>query len=348
MKTSEYIKKLNPTGYYLLDTKQNGLNNGNDINYDDLSYVSYPYKTNIYNKLIKGSIFLYRQTSSTSLNKKFYFFGGGFIKDIISTGDNGEVKAIISNGFKLTKPIYADDPQLNSVVWTTKKKKEKTWMHFFNQYGMNKITEEEFIQIIQGSNCVEVNNDDETIKTEIKEENISFDELKKKVEDFIGTYTKNGLEVKENYKNTKNAKVVGKKVDFDLINKKRKTEGTFGETLVLRDEKRKVSTYGIEKEVDHVALSVGDGLGYDILSYDEKGKEIYIEVKTTKANSIDNFYLSKREKEAAKNENYFIYRVYNLNMDKGTYNVEVFSSNELNTLFDLVPQSYIVKRKANF
>jgi len=60
-----------------------------------------------------------------------------------------------------------------------------------------------------------------------------------------------------------------------------------------------------------------DGEGYDILSFDENGNEICIEVKTTKGNEKTPFYLSQNEKLFfEKNFNkYMIYRLYNYDLD---------------------------------
>ncbi|MGE8425014.1 MAG: DUF3883 domain-containing protein, partial [Sphingobacterium siyangense] len=57
--------------------------------------------------------------------------------------------------------------------------------------------------------------------------------------------------------------------------------------------------------------------GYDVLSYDEQGNTIYIEVKTTKGNELTPFYLSENELEFLKLNHfkYFIYRIYNFSLE---------------------------------
>lgn len=60
--------------------------------------------------------------------------------------------------------------------------------------------------------------------------------------------------------------------------------GLAGEELVFRFEQFRLRSIGLERladRVEHVAKTQGDGLGFDILSFDEAGGERFIEVKTT-------------------------------------------------------------------
>lgn len=91
--------------------------------------------------------------------------------------------------------------------------------------------------------------------------------------------------------------------------------GDLGELWVIQFEKRKLEKANLKRlaeKVKHVAKDNGDGLGYDILSYDSNGNEIYIEVKTTKGNRNSTFYITRNELERSKLEkdNYHLYRVY--------------------------------------
>ncbi len=94
--------------------------------------------------------------------------------------------------------------------------------------------------------------------------------------------------------------------------KENKRIGDLGELLVLQYEKDKLKSLGIKKEPEHKSKSEGDGIGYDILSYDEKGGEIYIEVKTTTHNFDAPFFITRNEleKSSLDNEKFFLYRVY--------------------------------------
>lgn len=75
------------------------------------------------------------------------------------------------------------------------------------------------------------------------------------------------------------------------------------------------------RKIEHAAKTKGDGLGYDILSYDLNGDPKFIEVKTTKGNKNSTFFITRNELEKSKikKDNYFLYRVYNYNkeLEKG-------------------------------
>ena len=235
------------------------------------------------------------------------------------------------------------------INWTSKKKNPGQWGYFWNQYGMNLITEEEFVGIIEGTDCVAVDADSGKVDIEnLAEESIVVEKPTKKPEEFVGTYTKNGGVDATHKPSKKGKRTIAKKIDYDSLNKTKKTRGTFGEILVYNDEVTKVSDLGIKKQVDHVAITQGDGLGYDIVSFDENGDELYIEVKTTTANKTDGFYLTPKELEIVKSkgDKYRLYRVYNLNMVDGTYSVEIFTSKEIQDMFDIRPVSFIAVKKA--
>src|SRR5690606_18839882 len=91
-----------------------------------------------------------------------------------------------------------------------------------------------------------------------------------------------------------------------------------GELWVLEREKQKLNQANksnLADKIQHVAKSKGDGLGYDILSYDQYGNKIFIEVKTTKRYMNTTFYITRNELEKSiiEQENYRLYRVYNFN-----------------------------------
>lgn len=91
--------------------------------------------------------------------------------------------------------------------------------------------------------------------------------------------------------------------------------GRAGEEFVLALETRYLTEHGradLAGSVDHVARTLGDGLGFDIRSFGIDGSEKFIEVKTTNLGPSTAFYVSPREVqvscEAA--ERYWVYRVY--------------------------------------
>ena len=97
---------------------------------------------------------------------------------------------------------------------------------------------------------------------------------------------------------------------------KKRELGTKGEKWVCEEEKKRLRDAGREdlaQKVKHVAEEQGDGLGYDVLSYEENGSERYIEVKTTTKGLSEAFYITKNELECSEEnkDKYFLYRVYN-------------------------------------
>ncbi|WP_281846768.1 DUF3883 domain-containing protein [Olleya namhaensis] len=101
-------------------------------------------------------------------------------------------------------------------------------------------------------------------------------------------------------------------------NKENKRIGDLGELFVIQLEKDKLLQANkpkLAKKVAHHAKDLGDGLGYDVLSFDAEGNKMFIEVKATKSTKNTPFFITRNELERSKQEqdNFFIYRVYNFN-----------------------------------
>ncbi len=111
-----------------------------------------------------------------------------------------------------------------------------------------------------------------------------------------------------------------KKTNYIQNNIENKRIGDLGELWVLEYEKQKLkqaNKHNLAQKVRHIAQEDGDGAGYDILSYDANGKEIFIEVKTTKSYANSVFYITKNELEKSRieQESYFLYRVYKFDVE---------------------------------
>jgi len=92
--------------------------------------------------------------------------------------------------------------------------------------------------------------------------------------------------------------------------------GAAGEEWVIRYERRRLEAAnqkGLADRVRHVSKEIGDGLGYDITSFDVDGSPIRIEVKTTNRGISVPFFLSSREIDVAKEQGrqFRLYRVFN-------------------------------------
>ena len=74
--------------------------------------------------------------------------------------------------------------------------------------------------------------------------------------------------------------------------------GLAGEEFIVQFEHWRLIQLGetrLADKIDHVSQSKGDGLGYDVLSFDADGKERFIEVKTTSFGRDTPFFVSRGE-----------------------------------------------------
>jgi hypothetical protein len=91
--------------------------------------------------------------------------------------------------------------------------------------------------------------------------------------------------------------------------------GLAGEEFIVQFEHWRLIAMGqprLADTVDHVSQSKGDGLGYDVLSYEADGKERFIEVKTTTFGRDTPFFVSRGELalSSAAKEQFHLYRLF--------------------------------------
>ena len=91
--------------------------------------------------------------------------------------------------------------------------------------------------------------------------------------------------------------------------------GKAGEEFVLAFEYFRLYELGHKKladKIEHISVSQGDGVGYDIRSFDSDGRERYIEVKTTAFSKETPFFISRGEIQFAKDhgEQFHLYRLF--------------------------------------
>lgn len=134
----------------------------------------------------------------------------------------------------------------------------------------------------------------------------------KKIEEYIErSSTKANRKKKEAYKPIK--------LDFQEINVQKKEIGDFCEEMVFYKEKEMLNKVGRKDLAELVVWSskeLGDGLGYDIESYrniNGNYEKVYIEVKGTNKNSIDDFFVTVNELKASieHQERYYICEIIN-------------------------------------
>lgn len=105
------------------------------------------------------------------------------------------------------------------------------------------------------------------------------------------------------------------KRDYLAQEARNRSLGRAGELFVLDLEARRLHAAGkkaLADRVEHVASTQGDGLGYDVLSFEESGRERLIEVKTTTFGELTPFYISRNElaRSEADTEIYRLYRLF--------------------------------------
>lgn len=91
--------------------------------------------------------------------------------------------------------------------------------------------------------------------------------------------------------------------------------GLAGEEFVVEYERWRLQSSGYERlanNVEHVAKTKGDGLGFDVLSFDTTGRERMIEVKTTSFGKETPFFITRNEVELSRSEaaHFHLYRLF--------------------------------------
>lgn len=109
--------------------------------------------------------------------------------------------------------------------------------------------------------------------------------------------------------------LVRRALDFAARESQNRVRGLAGELLVLELEKQGLRQKGhddLAELVVHVSVAEGDGAGYDIRSFDERGAPRLIEVKTTVGGEGAPFLMTANELAVAEQEGvrYELHRVF--------------------------------------
>jgi hypothetical protein len=127
-------------------------------------------------------------------------------------------------------------------------------------------------------------------------------------------------------------------VERDFRNRKL---GRDGEELVLQFEQerlRQLDRSDLAEKIRWISEDDGDGAGYDILSFDEKGKERFLEVKTTVGSDTTPFYITRNELSfsSERPEAFRLCRVFDFSVRPRMFELKP----PLETLVHLSPLSY--------
>ncbi len=112
------------------------------------------------------------------------------------------------------------------------------------------------------------------------------------------------------------AEPIARRIDFVALEQSNRKLGLAGEEWVVELERKTLHDAGapeLAKKVCHAAIEQGDGLGYDISSFDaQTGAERLIEVKTTRSGILMPFMLSRNEVRVSdqRHDAFVLYRVH--------------------------------------
>lgn len=111
------------------------------------------------------------------------------------------------------------------------------------------------------------------------------------------------------------------KVDFVQVDAANRALGLAGERAVVELERRRLADAGLAtlaRSVKHVSVEQGDGLGYDIRSFNFQGEEKFIEVKTTRRGPLWPMLISSNEVRFSQEESerFHLYRVFDFDEAK--------------------------------
>jgi len=141
---------------------------------------------------------------------------------------------------------------------------------------------------------------------------------------------------------------IARKIDFVGREQSNRRLGLAGEKWVVELEQkmlRDAGKFSLANEVRHVSVEEGDGLGYDIRSFDPAtGADRLIEVKTTRSGIWMPFVLTRNELQVSeeKADRFFLYRVHDFGKRTRVYML----SGALESGCDLTPLSFRALPKA--
>lgn len=105
------------------------------------------------------------------------------------------------------------------------------------------------------------------------------------------------------------------KRDYVAREARNESLGKAGEAFVVEFERWRLINAGkntLADKIEHVSHTKGDGLGFDVLSFDSNGQERLIEVKTTAFAKETPFFVTQTELDRSNVDaaQYFLYRVF--------------------------------------
>lgn len=111
-----------------------------------------------------------------------------------------------------------------------------------------------------------------------------------------------------------------RRIDYLGIEARNRVLGGDGEEFVVTYEQARLNALGLTtlaRRVERVTVTQGDGLGFDVLSFDDDSQEHFIEVKTTQLSAVTPFFISSNEVSFSSEHasQYSLYRVFGFGSD---------------------------------
>lgn len=137
-----------------------------------------------------------------------------------------------------------------------------------------------------------------------------------------------------------------RRVDYLAIEARNRQTGDAGEEFVRRYETARLIAARREQlasKVERVSVTRGDGEGFDILSYEEDGRERLIEVKATKYGAETPFFVTPNERDTSEifRDRYYLYRVFEIERQPRFFYVP----GQLDEAFSLSPSEFVARVK---
>ena len=115
-----------------------------------------------------------------------------------------------------------------------------------------------------------------------------------------------------------------RKIDFAARDESNRRLGRAGEQWAIEFEHRRLADTGLAdllQKVDWVSDRLGDGTGFDILSFDSPTRERFIEVKTTNGSIRSSFVISRNELDFSREagDAYYLYRIFQFRESPSLY-----------------------------
>lgn len=131
-------------------------------------------------------------------------------------------------------------------------------------------------------------------------------------------------------------------IDYLAIEAGNRSLGAAGEAFVCRFEIARLTQAGKDRladRVEQVSESRGEGLGFDVLSFETSGRERWIEVKTTAYGASTPFFVSRNEVRVSRDasDHYHLYRAFNFRKKPRLFTKQ----GPLDRSFNLEPSEFV-------